>query len=199
MSQENIVKALTRDLKAEPKLIGSFELKDKTLYVSDPSYGHRQYEILEDLISKDPAAGEPLFKRVENMKQGKYNVYAFYNPTRYGDAVVSLLIIHEEIPKDAPNLFFFEFYGAIPVDSGVVSVCPERLFEGWKTIPAKDAGFQEECSTISSNIDSVGVCERAPLVAVHSGDGTYSVSTGVSEKEGTFAVLVEFLSDYWSY
>jgi hypothetical protein len=168
-------------MKKQPELIhiGTFEVADDSLRVSDPCYDRSTW-----------CAGN-----IQNPKQGIWNVYVLFGECGWGDRRPwELVAIHESYPQSLTNKMTEDSGIDVGVDSGLAGIFSDSKFLGGKGGGWGSGGwFDECCSKILHTKYSAGVVEGGCVSMSGYGDGGYScfvAHDGTSEIVGAKIVYI---------
>lgn len=168
------------------KQVGSFDLNEDVLYISDPCYDYENGPVGK--------FHEPVYAKVPNMKLGRYHAYAFYTdwwPAK--GKVVALMVVYdtEEDLSDKGR----SFGSYIRTDSEQLTIGAESFFKSQKESREKDAAFQEQCSQLTTAGDCAAVIEDSPCAVSRTGrgDGLFAIAVGETEDGKTGMVCVQFV------
>ena len=138
-------------------LLGTFEVVDDTLRISDPCY--------------DP--GTWCAGNVENAKHGTWNAYVVHGKTDWGRRCWELIAIHSDYPKSLRMTEKTDI--DVGVDSGQAGIFTQSAYLGGdEGGDSEGDGFYGICCSLTCDTKlSAGVLEGGCVSSAGYGDGSY--------------------------
>lgn len=135
------------------KFIGTFELSNKTVIITDPCYDTDTW-----------CQGE-----FDNVKTGNWNAYVKVSEDDY---IAELIVYHTEVSdiSELDNKWFLQAY-TIGVDSGQAGFFQKDKYH------AEDDEWYAKCCNITRSKERAGVLESGAIARSGYGDGLYYMYT----------------------
>lgn len=168
-------------------LLGTFEVKDGELYVSDPCY----------------SPGGRYAGDIQDAKKGTWNAYVVHGKTDWGHRCWELVAIHSEFPKSLASRILDRTSFEVGVDSGQAGIYDRSAFHGGEDHYGDDGWYDLCCRTTLDNKPGAGVIPGGCVSSTGFGDGGYHCFTtrnGTAEVVGVRVVFIseeDFRGDSW--
>jgi len=158
--------------------LGTFEVEEGTLIVSDPCYNLGLW-----------CQGE-----IQNTKLGTWNAYARHGKSHFGDnRVWELVIIHQNYPESLTSKMTEDTDIDVGVDSGQAGFFDKNTFHGGEDSWGEDGWYDLCCRTTLDTTKSAGVINGGCVSSSGYGDGGYScfvTRDGTSEVIGAKIIFI---------
>ena len=159
-------------------LVGTFDVVDDTIHISDPCYDLNTW-----------CTGD-----VQNAKKGTWNAYVTHGKTDWGHRCWELLAVHTKYPKTLPMPEKTDI--DVGVDSGQAGIFTKSAYNGGEASDDYGSGWYDACCelTLDSKLGG-GVLDGGCVASTGFGDGSYDCFIARDGMAKAIGIKLVFISE----